>query len=480
MNPGPGPVPAMLDNAPPPATRDSLPADLALRRRLERLFSSNAQSYGFEEIATPMYERADLFAARSGPEIKSSLLTFHCDHEEYALRPEMTAPVCRLAASGALADLPRPHKLFYVAPCFRYCRPHSGRSREFTQAGIEALGDPSPSADAEVIAATHRFLRRIGIDGPALKVGTAGIFRALLPERLSPDDRAAVIGHLDRLAGIGERSVMFLDTQDPLLAERLRGDRRELASLQIRSGYEGEFAVGDRPFLDPEPMARGLPDEAAATYKHLWGVEGYVPEDVAELMIRASAIRGTLDEVSALASETLDGTRAERPLRDLMDVCGRLDHYGIGGFEVALGIARGLTFYTGTVFEITSGRTKLSGGGRYDRLVELFGGESTPATGCAVRLDTLQGIVGAGAGSLGPEGIALRPASPADESDAVRLAEALRDRGTPVGQAGAVEARVESGMVLFPAGAAVEADAEAVLAALAGERPGRSAARESA
>ena len=448
----------MLDNAPPPATRDSLPADLALRRRLEKLFSSNAQSYGFEEIATPMYERADLFAARSGPEIKSSLLTFHCDHEEYALRPEMTAPVCRLAASGALAGLPRPHKLFYVAPCFRYCRPHSGRSREFTQAGIEALGDPSPSADAEVIAATHRFLRRIGIDGPALKVGTAGIFRALLPERLSPDDRAAVIGHLDRLAGIGERSAMFLDTQDPLLAEKLRGDRRELASLQIRSGYEGEFAVGDRPFLDPEPMARGLPDEAAATYKHLWGVEGYVPEDVAELMIRTSAIRGTLDEVSALASETLDGTRAERPLRDLMDVCGRLDHYGIGGFEVALGIARGLTFYTGTV----------------------FGGESTPATGCAVRLDTLQGIVGAGAGSLGPEGIALRPASPADESDAIRLAEALRDRGTPVGQAGAVEARVESGMVLFPAGAAVEADAEAVLAALAGERPGRSAARESA
>lgn len=469
----------MLDNAPPPATRDSLPADLTLRRRLEGLFAETARSYGFQEIATPMFERADLFTARSGPEIKSSLLTFHCDHEEYALRPEMTAPVCRLEASGALADLPRPHKLFYVAPCFRYCRPLSGRSREFTQAGIELLGEPGPAPDAEVIAAAHRFLRAIGIGDLALKVGNAGIFRELLPDELSPDDRAAVIGHLDRLAGIRERSAAPADTQDALWVERLKSDRRALASLQARSGYEGEFAVANAPSADPPFMAQRLPNEAAATFKHLWCVEGYVPEEVAELMLRTSAIRGTVSEVAALASATLEGTRAERALGDLMSVCQCLSHYGIESHEVSLGIARGLTFYTGTVFEFSSGRTKLSGGGRYDRLVELFGGQPTPATGCAVRLDTLQGIARTGLGSLGPPGIDLRPASIADAADAVRLAEALRDEGTPVGAAGAAQARVASGTVVLPSGAVVKAEAAAVLEALPTEHLGRSGGRGS-
>ena len=468
----------MLDNAPPPATRDSVPPDTALQRRLESAFVRNAQSYGFAEIATPMFERADLFAARSGPEIKSSLLTFHCDHEEYTLRPEMTAPVCRLVASGALGNLPRPYKLFYVAPCFRYCRPHSGGSREFTQAGIELLGDASPAADAEVIAAVTRFLRGIGIAKLSLKIGTAGIFRALLPEDLTPDERAAVIGHLDRLAAIGERCSILSASGDALAAEQSRSDRRDLASLQARIGYSGELAISDRPAPEPEEMARRLPDEAAATYRHLWNVEGYLPDETAELLLRASAIRGSLGEVSAIASEALSGSRAGQALEDLMAVCRLLGHYGIDGFDVALGIGRGLTFYTGTVFEISSGAAKLCGGGRYDRLVELFGGEPTPATGCAVRFDRLRSLVRDQADSVSPGGIVLKAASHSDLEDAVRLAEALRDRGVPVGFAGMPEASVTGGSVRLPDGTVVRAQASAVLEALSGDLPLPEAARK--
>lgn len=470
----------MLDNAPPPATRDSLPPDVALRRRLERTFALNAWSYGFAEIATPMFERADLFAARSGPEIKSSLLTFHCDHEEYALRPEMTAPVCRLVASGALEDRPRPYKLFYMAPCFRYCRPHSGGTREFTQAGIELLGDASPAADAEVIAAAYRFLRGIGIEKLSLTIGTAGIFRALLPEEMTADDRAAIIGHLDRLAGIGERCSALAGSGNPLIAEQSRSDRRDLASLQARVGYSGEFAIANRPSPAPGELARRLPDEAAATYRHLWNVEGYLPDETAELLLRASGIRGSLDQVSALASDALAGSRAGKALDELMAVCRLLGLYGIDGFDVALGIARGLTFYTGTVFEIASGATKLCGGGRYDRLVELFGGEPTPATGCAVRFDTLQGLVLEETVTIEPAGIALRAESAADLADAVRLAEELRDRGAPVGFAGTPEASVAGGTVRLPDGTEVRAEASAVLEALPGAFPNPVSARESA
>ena len=460
----------MLDNAPPPATRDSLPAETALQRRLEAAFTRTAMSYGFAEIATPMFERADLFSARSGPEIKSSLLTFHCDHEEYALRPEMTAPVCRLVASGALGDRPRPYKLFYVAPCFRYCRPHSGGSREFTQAGIELLGDASPAADAEVIAASIRFLRGIGIERLSLKIGTAGIFRALLPEELTPDERAAVIGHLDRLAAIGERCTAISSSGDPLAAEQSRSDRRDLASLQTRIGYDGEFAISDRPSPEPDEMARCLPDEAAATYRHLWNVEGYLPDETAELLLRANAIRGSLEEVSALATDALSGSRAGQALEDLMSVCQMLGHYGIEGFDVALGIGRGLTFYTGPVFEISSGAAKLCGGGRYDRLVELFGGEPTPATGCAVRFDRLRALVRDRTDSISPGGIRLTAVSGSDEKDAVRLAEELRNRGIPVGCSGMPQASVTAGRVRLPDGTVVRAEASAVLEALPGNQ----------
>ena len=457
----------MLDNSPPPATRDELPVQVATRRYLDAAFARNAEAYGFEEVATPIFERADLFTARSGPEIKSSLLTFHCDHEEYALRPELTAPICRLVASGALEEYRRPYKLFYVGPCFRYCRPHSGRSRQFTQAGFEVLGDASPRADAEVVAAAYRFLRSIGIGNLTLTIGTAGIFRSLLPVELNPDERATVIGHLDRLSGISERCAALSADNDPLAIEQLRMDRRELASLQARDGYAGEFAIADLPAPGPREMAQRLPEEAAATFRRIWNVEGYLPDDTAELLIQASRIRGTLDEVSKLAATVLGTSSAGDSLADLMEVCRVLGHYGIDGFEVSLGIARGLTFYTGMVFEISGERGKLCGGGRYDRLVELFGGDPTPATGGGVRFDILQQSLATQDRTATSRGIGLTAAGPADEADAVRLAEELRNRGASVGAAGAPIATLEAGRVRLPGGIETGADADSVLLALA-------------
>ena len=440
----------MLDSAPPPATRDCPPFDSAVNRWLDETFARIASVYGFEEVSTPIFERADVFTARSGPEIKNSLLTFHCDHEEYALRPELTAPVCRLVASGALGDRPSPYKLFYVGPCFRYCRPHTGRQRQFTQAGLELLGDGSPKADAEVIAAASRFLQSVGIREPALTIGTAGIFRSLLPEELSAEERATVIGHLDRLASIRDRCREIATRENPLVVEQLRMDRRDLASLQAQDGYEGEFAITNLPAPDGQELAKRLPEEAAATFRRIWNVQGYVPEETAELLIRTSAIRGTLDDVSRQAAEVLDGSGADRSLANLMEVCRLLGLYGIERFEVSLAIGRGLTFYTGTVFEMASAHGKLCGGGRYDSLVELFGGDSTPATGCALRFDTIVQARGARRAGAASHGIEFVPGSPADEADAVSLAEELRSRNIAVGTVGAAKATIRAGRMQLP------------------------------
>ncbi len=456
----------MLDTAPPPATRDQLPADAAMRRRLDAAFARTAEAYGFVEVETPMFERADLFAARSGPEIRDALLTFHLDHQEYALRPELTAPVCRMVASGAMAEGPRPWKLFYVGPCFRYCRPHSGRSRQFTQAGLEVLGDESPQADAEVMAAACRFLRQIGISDLQLTIGTAGIVRALLPEALSADDRATVVGQLDRIAGIAERCAAAGAQPDDLLIEQLRMDRRALAAQQAQGGYEGAHRIADTPAPTPAQLLSLLPDEAAATYRRLWTVQGYLPEDIADLLIDATRIRGSLEHVAERAATVLGGSKADKPLAYLMEVCRLVEQCGLEGFEVSLGIARGLTFYTGTVFEISNVRGKLCGGGRYDRLVELFGGDPTPATGCALRFDTLRRAMPAMAETSADTGIRLTAADPADGVRTLRLAEQLRDLGVNVGASGSQCATVRDDMVHLADGSQVAADPKAILQAV--------------
>ena len=432
---------------PPRATRDLLPADAALRQHIERQFAQVAEGYGFQPIQTPAFENVELFSARSGPEIKSSMLTFHCDHEELALRPEMTAPVCRLVSSGALDEASVPHKLYYVAPCFRYCRPGSGRYREFTQAGIECIGEPGPQTDAEVIAAVCRFLDAIGIADRAVRIGSIGIFGQLLREDLDAEDHAIVIGHLDRMMSIRERCRALAQSDDPSLLDELKIDRMDLASIQAQGDYSGPEQIEKRQNLSVKELAEVMPREAEATYRRLWDVQDLVPEPAADLLINVSRLQGPLAEVDQKARALLDGTAATGALDELLSVCRQVEMYGQHEPEVVLGIARGFTFYTSTVFEVASsnahGIRKYCGGGRYDRLIAEFGGPSLPATGCAVRFDSLVDEVrAAGAWSMPrPYQLFLIAASDSVLQRAVALAEALRAKGHRIGVAVGSEAQ---------------------------------------
>ena len=195
-------------------------------------------------------------------------------------------------------------------------------------------------------------------------------------------------------------------------------------------------------------------------------MQGYLPERTGELLIQASTISGKLDAVTEQAGEVLGGTAADGALAELMEVCRLLGHYGIKDFNVSLGIGRGLTFYTGTMFEMSSVGGKLCGGGRYDNLVELFGGDPTPATGCAVRFDTLRKSVGAPAREGAPTRIAVLPDGPDDEAAAVRLAEGLRDLGTTVGATGESKVVVRAGRVMMPDGSEADANPEAIIDSL--------------
>ena len=429
-----------MSHIPPPrATRDYLPEEAAARRYALYRFVETVEAYGFEPIETPMFEKVELFSARSGPEIKASMLTFHADHEEFALRPELTAPICRVVAAGALDDSPRPYRLYYTGSCFRYTRPGSGRSREFTQAGLELLGDASPDADAEIIAAARRFLRSVGVDKFRLRVGTVSIFRALLPPGMSADDRATVIGHLDLLAGIRERAeaVTAAGERGVLAARKI--DRGERAAMQRRWECSGEHAAEDARDREGGELAARLPLEAEAAFRDVWSKEGLVPEAIADHLLALARIRGPIADVVREAEPFVAEGPAREALANLEAVCERLTAYGVGDVEVTLGLGRGLTFYTGVVVEIFdpkpgSGK-RYCGGGRDDGRLELFGGEALPSVGCAFRFDTLLDAISGG--TLWRR----RPATDiyfvaSDEQRrrlATSVAEALRDHGIRVG-----------------------------------------------
>ena len=422
-------------------TRDILPAEMAVRTRVEHAIRRTFESYGFQRIRTPLFEDFELFAARSGEEIRESMFTLVFDHQEYALRPELTAPVCRLVASGKLGELPRPYKLYYIGQCYRYGRPGPGEHREFTQAGLELMGSPDPLADAEVIAVAARTLQNLQVPDFRLKVGNVGISRQVLEGACGDDFDAQgrAIDDVDHLLRTRERcrALTAKDRLEPEDVEYVRSETETLA----RAGEDGSGGeAGVRPGAElSESAARellaALPTAAEDACRAAWAADHVVPPEAGELLLRVSRVRGQAAPAIDEARQLLADTPAIERLDELAHVCELLAAYGLGDFEVVPGLARGLGFYTSTVFEIDcpplGARQQVCGGGRYDRLVEDFGGEPLPATGFAIRFERVVELVrrrGAGA-SVAPIDVFVAAAGPDARAKAVETAEALRAAG---------------------------------------------------
>ncbi|MEW5946132.1 MAG: histidine--tRNA ligase [bacterium] len=385
---------------PPRGTNDFLPDDMSLREHVEGVIVDSFKSYGYRRIQTPTFEEFELLAARSGEEIREKMFTFMCDNTEYALRPEWSAPVSRLIASGRLAGLPKPYRLFYVGHCFRYERPQAGRYREFRQAGVELMGSPHPAADAEVMALAVRTVERIGLRDFRLKAGNIGIFRGILDARgYDYDFQSGLIGNIDDVMSVREKCEAIaakaqLNDDDFRYVE---GKLQDMYQIQDETGYEGEHEIIPQRRKATEEEARGwlerLPAVVEDTFRTMWLRRKNLPEDLAGLLLRISRVRGTSEEVMGEAEALVEEPAARESLVKLERALKQLEAYGIPGCQVVLGVARGLDFYTDTVFEIDfpglGAQKQICGGGRYDRLVEEFGGPATPATGFAFGFDRL-------------------------------------------------------------------------------------------
>jgi len=378
-------------------TRDFLPGEMAVRSHVDRVFRSTFERFGFQHIQTPMFEEFALLAARAGDEIRESMFTFISDRIEYALRPEMTAPVCRLVATEKLADIPLPYKLYYIGQCFQYRRIQPGVYREFRQAGVEFMGSSDPLSDAEVIASAVSVLKGLGITEYTLKVGNIGIFRDILAQGgLDFDAQSRVIGHIDRIQRVRERCADLVrkDTLEREDLEYIKSRVAYLFRVQDEICYEGECEVlPSRDYREDaaESWAEKLPDHTEQTIRALWSAQGLLAEEWQDRVLRIARLRGAVEEAGTEAAELVSGTAAEGALGNLREIFQWLNKYQSGPFEIVLGLTRGFDFYTGMVFEIDSpllgAQKQICGGGRYDRLVREFGGPDLPATGFAFGFD---------------------------------------------------------------------------------------------
>jgi histidyl-tRNA synthetase len=211
----------------PRGTRDLLPEDRAVFDRLVRIAADLAARYGYRPIETPLFEQTAVFERGIGEVtdvVEKELFRLAPRTEEseaWALRPEPTAGIVRAYVQHGMQTWPQPVKLTTTGPMFRYDRPQAGRYRQFWQFDVEAIGDPGPAIDAEVIELGHRFYAEAGVTGVEVLVNSIGD-PACRPAYLAEltgyyRDLAAELppAELDRL---DRNALRLLDSKDPAMA----------------------------------------------------------------------------------------------------------------------------------------------------------------------------------------------------------------------------------------------------------------------
>ena len=420
----------------PTGTSDFLPEQMVQRNFVEKVIRETFETYGYAQIQTPLFESFALLSAQSGEEIRHKMFTFvGSDRGDYALRPEMTAPVCRLIANGELGHLSYPYKLYYIGQCVRQ-EPTADDAEvkvEFRQAGVELIGPASAHADAEIIAIPVRILEKLNIPHTKLKIGNTGIFREIFKQvSLDTIDHGEIIWDIDYLARLRAEAQLW----------DLEALRDALNMLRRSQGtdYQGDYkievsTIQELTESNVSAYAEKLPIIAEETYKARWNRYFNISEEIAQRCIDVSKISGDRDTVMPAWEEHL-GDTAQAARQELLTLCDCLENYDIKDFEINLGITRGFDFYTGTVFqiELPEKHRPLCGGGRYDRLIESFGGPSTPGAGFAFQFDALvEAFIEMGKTTVnGRKDYFIAAETPESVADAHRLAEMLRKSGKNV------------------------------------------------
>jgi len=357
--------------------RDFLPEDAEKLRYVEQVARELAVLYGYEEILTPVVESYELLAAKSGEEIRQRMYVFRdLGGRKVALRPEFTASVARVVATK-LRNAPKPLKLFCFGSLYRYDEPQYGRFREFWQTNYEIMGSDKPEADAEILIITGHLLKKLGLKNCYFKIGHVGILRGILSqENIREEQQNQVMQMLDK--------------------KRWKEALTTISQL-------------------------GASQKCIATLKKIF-------------KIRGKSTLKILKETEKTVRNYESGVEALKNLREILTFA---QSYG-DEFETLVEprFARGLEYYTGMIFEayVPELEIALGGGGRYDKLIELFGGEPTPAVGVAHGTDRIVLAMEKQKTEFEVDKgkrVVVIPVSPEVKMKAFEISKILREKGTP-------------------------------------------------
>jgi histidyl-tRNA synthetase len=309
---------------------DRYPDEWSSWKKLIETVDETAEEFGFRQIDTPNLEKADLYRVKSGEELMDQMYNFEDKAgREISLIPEQTPTRARLVQQRK--DLKTPIKWYDTSKRWRYENVQKGRDREFFQGDFDVFGVESVEADAEVIAAAAEIYRKLDL----------------------------------------ENRVSFKISDRQILEKFLR--------LKDVPEVEEVMQVID----DEEKMSR---DEFLEELEEI-GLKQEEIRKVDEIKDISGSFDQQLEELEKIAPKELEG-RVDR-MRELRD---SLDAYGVLEMcELDFSIVRGLAYYTGLVFEAFDSEGELRalfGGGRYDNLVGLFGGQEVPAVGFAFGYST--------------------------------------------------------------------------------------------
>ena len=226
----------------PKGTHDLFPSDsekfAAVEATARRVFGA----HGYGEIRTPTFEATELFARSVGETtdiVHKEMYTFpDRKGRSLTLRPENTAGVVRALVEKGIQEIPKPIRLWYTGPQFRYEQPQAGRYREFRQIGVELLGAPSAAGDAEVLGMLFEFLRALGLSDAVATINcipkgdARAAFSHALQEHVRP--HAGALGADDRKR-LEENPLRLFDSKDPEARRVLAGAPATLDFLDAAS-----------------------------------------------------------------------------------------------------------------------------------------------------------------------------------------------------------------------------------------------------
>ncbi len=347
----------MIDPRVASGLRDLAPAVMIPRERMLALFRQTFAEFGFMPIETPHIERMEVLTGKGAGSDEVLRQIFEVTNKggtpgELALRFDLTVPLARFAAKH-IDELGTPFKRYAIGSVFRGERPAKGRFREFVQCDFDTIGTVSAVADAETALVIFSALKAAQVPDFRITLNNRKILDGFLDSQGLSGRSGPVLRALDKLAKIGREAV---------IAELTR--------------------AGDGGGL-------GLPNEEAARILDF----AEAGRGGAEVLARADALLGS-------SGSAPEGVANLRTVLELLDAAGVPANH----LAIDLGLARGLDYYTGIVFETTiKGWEKfgsVASGGRYDDLASLFTPRKLPGVGASIGLDRLLALLEE-AGTLG-------------------------------------------------------------------------------